>query len=314
MVTRLQSSGRSVLTDEKHISSFSDLMPKPDLKPDLLIKLSSRLQTTLDIEQILEIFFTEIKSAVLVDGMSYSNSNQNFLSSLGKPGVHSCSYRLTTHKDYMGELTFSRSTRFREHELANLEGLISTLVYPLRNSLRYSEALAAAFRDPLTGAGNRIALDKTLSREIELSKRHGTPLSVLMLDMDYFKEINDTYGHSMGDSVLKHVVKIISSCIRQTDMCFRYGGEEFFVMLSSANSSDAQIIAERIRKSISSAKFHHSSKGSFNISASIGSATLYPSDTMYSLCERADQAMYKAKNNGRNQIMTDSEEALMATN
>lgn len=313
MVTRLQNSSRSALTEDKHTSSFSDLMPKPDLRPELLTRLNSRLQTTLDVEQILDIFFNEIKHSVLVDGMSYSNSNQNILINFGKSGIHSCNYRLTTQKDYMGELTFSRSTRFREHELANIEGLISTLVYPLRNGLRYREALAAAFRDPLTGAGNRIALDKTLSREIELSKRHGAPLSVLMLDMDYFKQVNDTYGHSMGDGVLKQVVKIISSCIRQTDMCFRYGGEEFFVMLSNANNSDAQVIAERIRQTIAAATFKHPSKGSFQTSASIGTATLYPSDTMYSLCERADQAMYKAKNSGRNQIMTDNEEALMAT-
>lgn len=314
MVTRLQSSGRSVLTDEKHISSFSDLMPKPDLKPELLTRLSSRLQITLDVEQILEIFFSEIKHSVLVDGISYSNSNQNIMLSFGKSGIHSCSYRLTTQKDYLGELVFTRSTRFREHELANIEGLISTLVYPLRNGLRYSEALAAAFRDPLTGAGNRIALDKTLTREIELSKRNGIPLSALMLDLDYFKSINDTYGHAMGDTVLKEVVDIVSSCVRQTDMCFRYGGEEFFVLLSSADSEDARVIAERIRKAIEATVFEHPTKGSFKVTASLGSATLYPQDTMNTLCERADEAMYKAKNGGRNLVVTDREEALLATN
>lgn len=314
MVTRLQSSSRTALTEDKHIGAFSDLMPKPDLKPELLIKLSSRLQTTLDIEQLLEIFFSEIKSSVLVDGLSYSNSNQNLLSSFGRNAMHSCTYRLTTQKDYMGELTFSRSTRFREHELANIEGLISTLVYPLRNALRYSEALAAAFRDPLTGAGNRIALDKTMNREVELAKRHDIPLSALMLDLDFFKKVNDNYGHAMGDSVLKQVVSIISDSIRQTDICFRYGGEEFLVMLESANSADAQMIAERIRSSIEAATFEHPTKGSFKITTSIGSATLYPTDTMHTLCERADEALYKAKHNGRNQVVSDREESLMATN
>lgn len=314
MVTRLQSSSRAALTEDKHITAFSDLMPKPDLKPELLIKLASRLQTTLELEQILEIFFSELKNAVLVDGICYSNSNQNLLHSIGKEGVHSCSYRLTTNKDYVGELTFSRNTRFREHELANIEGMISTLVYPMRNAVRYGEALAAAFRDPLTGAGNRIALDKTLDREVELAKRHSLPLSVLMLDLDDFKNVNDYYGHAMGDTVLKQVVDSIASCIRQTDMCFRYGGEEFLVMLASADSTDAHRIAERIRVAINKVRFEHKKKGSFNITASIGSATLYPSDSMHTLTERADVALYKAKNNGRNQVVTDREEVMLATN
>lgn len=313
MVTRLQSSGRAALTEDKQITSFADLMPKPDIKPELLLKLSSRLQTTLELEQLLDIFFNEIKPAVLVDSMCYSNSNQNLLNTFGKEGIHTCTYRLTTQKDYMGELTFSRSTRFREHELANIEGLISTLVYPLRNAVRYTEALAAAFRDPLTGAGNRVALDKTLEREIELAKRHSQPLSVLMLDIDHFKNVNDTYGHAMGDEVLKQVVKSISSCIRQTDMCFRYGGEEFLIMLASADSGGAYRIAERIRSSIEGAVFNHE-KGSLSITSSIGSATLYASDSMNSICERADSALYKAKNNGRNQVISDREEALLATN
>jgi diguanylate cyclase (GGDEF)-like protein len=313
MVTRLQSSTRATLTEDKQITPFADLMPKPDIKPELLLKLSSRLQTTLELQQLLDIFFTEMKHAVLVDGMCYSNSNQNLLNSYGKEGIHSCTYRLTTHKDYMGELTFSRSTRFREHELANIEGLISTLVYPLRNAVRYTEALAAAFRDPLTGAGNRVALDKTLEREVELAKRHNQPLSVLMLDIDHFKNVNDTYGHAMGDEVLKQVVKSITACIRQTDMCFRYGGEEFLIMLTSADNEGALRIAERIRRSIEEAVFSHE-KGSLSITSSIGSATLYATDTMHSICERADGALYKAKNSGRNQVITDNQEALMATN
>ena len=306
MVTGLQSSSRATLAEDKHITPFSDLMPKPDIKPELLLKLSSRLQTTLEIEQLLDIFFNEIKHAVLVDGMSYSYSNQNILNNYGEKRIHTCTYRLTTQKDCIGVLTFNRSTRFREHELANIEGLISTLVYPLRNAVRYTEALAAAFRDPLTGAGNRNALDKTLDREVELAKRHNQPLSVLMLDIDDFKSVNDSFGHAMGDEVLKQVVKSITACIRQTDMCFRYGGEEFLIMLTSADNAGAYRTAERIRCSIEEAIFTHK-KGILNITSSIGSATLFASDTMLTIRERADNALYKAKNSGRNQVITDRE-------
>ena len=312
MVTPFHNNGRTALKDEKQVTPFADLLPKPDIKPELLLRMSSKLQTTLDLQQLLEIFFTEMKSAVLVDGMSYQNSNQNLIFNYGKESIHSCNYRLTTKKDYMGELTFTRNTRFREHELANIEGLLSTLVYPLRNALRYTEAIAAAFRDPLTGAGNRVALDKTLEREVELAKRHNQPLSVLMLDIDHFKIVNDTHGHGTGDQVLKQIVRSISTCIRQTDMCFRYGGEEFLIMLSNADTAGAHRIAERIREAIADIPFTHD-EDEFSVTTSIGSATLYGRDSPESLCERADNMLYKAKRMGRNRVITDREEALVAT-
>ncbi|UXD87980.1 GGDEF domain-containing protein [Thalassolituus hydrocarboniclasticus] len=309
MVSPLHSNGRAELQDDKIVSSIGDLAPKPDIRPEVLLKLSGKLQTTLELSQLLEIFFEEIQQAVLVDGISFSHNAQNLLLSYGRNSVHSASYRLQTQQDYMGDLVFHRSTRFREHELANLEGLLTTLVYPMRNALRYHEALAAAFRDPLTGAGNRVALDKTLQREIELTKRHGQQLSILMLDLDHFKLVNDEFGHSMGDKVLKEAVTCITGCIRQTDMCFRYGGEEFLIMLSNAEHAGALRIAERIRMSISALDFSND-KGRLQVTTSIGCATLMMEDSMESLVQRADKALYQAKRNGRNRVICDTDDEL----
>lgn len=308
MVSPLHSNGRAQLREEKAVTSIGDLALKPDLRPELLLKLSGKLQTTLELSQLLEIFFEEIQQAVLVDGLTFAHSANNLLISQGKNSPHSVSYRLQTQQDYMGDLTFHRSTRFREHELANLEGLLTTLVYPMRNALRYYEALAAAFRDPLTGAGNRVALDKTLSREVELAKRHGQQLSVLMIDLDHFKQVNDEFGHSMGDKVLKDAADCMTACIRQTDMCFRYGGEEFLVMLSSADQAGALRIAERIRMSISDMTFENA-KGKLQVTTSIGCATLRGIDNTDSLVQRADTALYEAKHGGRNRVISDADTA-----
>lgn len=311
MVSPLHSNGRAELQDDKVVTTFGDLAPKPDLRPELLLKLTGKLQTTLELSQLLEIFFTEIQQAVLVDGMTYQHRELPLRQSVGRQPPHNVSYELQTQQDYMGELTFHRSTRFREHELANIEGLLTTLVYPMRNALRYHEALAAAFRDPLTGAGNRVALDRTLSREIELTKRHQQNLSILMLDLDHFKLINDHYGHTIGDKVLKEVVGSITQCIRQTDMCFRYGGEEFLIMLSNAEGAGALRIAERIRMSIGDLRFD-SDKGPLQVTASIGCASLVSSDTVESFIHRADKALYKAKNSGRNRVICDVDELPVA--
>ncbi len=308
MVSPLHSNGRAELQDDKVVTSFGDLATRPDIRPELLLRLSGKLQTTLELSQLLEIFFNEIQQAVLVDGLSFTHSGHNLLLNYGRNSVHSANYRVQTRQDYMGDLTFHRSTRFREHELANLEGLLTTLVYPMRNALRYHEALAAAFRDPLTGAGNRVALDKTLSREIELAKRHGQELSVLMLDLDHFKLINDEFGHSMGDKVLQESAICMTDCIRQTDMCFRYGGEEFLILLSNAESAGALRIAERIRQSIARLDVSND-KGQLQVSTSIGCATMHADDNIESLIQRADKALYQAKRRGRDRVVCDTDES-----
>ena len=198
MVNPLHSNGQAELRDDKIVTSFGELAPRPDLNPELLLRLTGKLQTTLDIEQLLEIFFNEIQDALLVAGLPFQHDSQDLRLKQGKQSQHSVSYRLQTQGDYMGELSFHRSTRFREHELANIEGLLTTLVYPVRNALRYHAAIAAAFKDPLTGAGNRAALDRTLQREIELAKRHQQPVPFLILDPDRVKPINHNHAHPPG--------------------------------------------------------------------------------------------------------------------
>ncbi|MDF1762471.1 MAG: GGDEF domain-containing protein [Oleibacter sp.] len=304
MVSPLHTDGRAELRDDKVISPFGDIAPRPDIRPEILLCLAGKLQTTLDLTQLLEIFYEEIQQAVLVDGLTFHYEALGITLSVGRSSPHTSKYRLQTQNDYMGDLSFHRSTRFREHELANVEGLLTTLVYPMRNALRYHEALAAAFRDPLTGAGNRVALDKTLMREVELAKRHDQSLSVLMLDLDHFKRVNDEFGHSMGDMVLKEAVKKITDCIRQTDMCFRYGGEEFLILLSSADQAGALRIAERIRMSIGQMVFSNE-RGKLQVTTSIGSASLLMSDSMEDLVKRADEGLYLAKNLGRNRVISD---------
>ena len=261
-----------------------------------------RLQTSLEFEHLLDLFFHEIQQSVLVDGMSYQPPKVNLTISTGKQSRHKIRYQLQTQDDDMGELVFYRSTRFREQELANLEGLLSTLVYPLRNALHYHSALQASFQDPLTGVGNRAALNHTLEREMELAKRHQQSLAVLMLDIDYFKRINDTYGHCMGDKALKEVANSILHCIRQTDVCFRYGGEEFLVLLNNTSIKGAWVISERIRQYVEQLRFVSDGQ-SFQVSISVGYTNMQPQDTRDSLIHRADTALYQAKNQGRNQVI-----------
>jgi diguanylate cyclase (GGDEF)-like protein len=276
---------------------------------DLRWRLLQALQTSLEMEVLLNIFYDQVQSTVAFDGFSYKLDLLDLDVNLGKQSVHSCSYRLITQQDYLGELTFYRSTRFPERDLAVLEGLLNIIVFPLRNAIRYRDAATAALADPLTGAGNRIALSNTLQREIELAKRYDQSMAVLMLDIDHLSCINERYGQSCGDRTLIHLVQTLRSEIRGSDVVFRHGGEEFVVLLTNTNQSTALDVAERIRKQINRNGVEHRGE-TINVSASIGVSMLHPDDTVTRILERASFAMYNAKSEGRDQVKVCYESAV----
>lgn len=156
-----------------------------------------------------------------------------------------------------------------------------------------------AIKDPLTGLYNRIKTDKTLSLELKRISRTNGSLSLIILDIDNFKAINDNYGHQAGDSVLIELATLIKTSIRESDIAGRWGGEEFLLLCPETNIIGAINLAEKIRQTISSYNF----KIVNNVTASFGVSNYRQADTEYTLIERADKAMYQAKNNGRNCVI-----------
>jgi diguanylate cyclase (GGDEF)-like protein len=171
----------------------------------------------------------------------------------------------------------------------------------MRNTLLYRAATQSALRDPLTDTGNRIAMDQTLQREIELARRHMQPLSLLMLDIDHFKRVNDTHGHSAGDDVLKAVAASIKNQLRNVDMVFRYGGEEFLILLSNTSREAAALVGERLRCA-AQAEDYPADGRTVELTVSLGCSTLLPGESAESLLRRADSALYVAKREGRNRL------------
>ncbi|MCL4316321.1 MAG: hypothetical protein M1527_05715, partial [Gammaproteobacteria bacterium] len=139
-------------------------------------RITATLQTTLDVPKVIEIFAEEARSCVPFDAVAYENSA---VVHLGQAARHSCSYSLTLAGEELGQLVFTRRRHFSASETAQLEDLLCSLVYPLRNALLYHEALKAAFMYPLTGVNNRATMNPTLNREIEMARRHTTPLSLV---------------------------------------------------------------------------------------------------------------------------------------
>lgn len=264
--------------------------------------LVNTLQTTLDIKGQLNIFFNWIKAQVNVDGLGYQHDQHGLRANFGIESQHHCHYRLNSNTEDLGEINFRRSTPFSEEELSQLETSLTSLHYPVRNALQYYVAVQTALRDPLTGTGNRIALDNALHRECQLAERYAQSVSLLIVDIDHFKNINDSYGHSVGDEVLKQVASAIRTVTRETDMTFRYGGEEFVVVLSKTDLLGAELIAERVRRKIEKIPFT-TEAGDIHVTVSLGASKLRQQDKIKDLFDRADQALYKAKNSGRNRVV-----------
>ncbi|MBD0702784.1 MULTISPECIES: GGDEF domain-containing protein [unclassified Pseudomonas] len=264
-------------------------------------QLSQQLQTSLEPQRILGLFFREVQRLVPLDALIYRHSPSDLRLELGQRGHHTLTYNLSHESEYLGELVFRRNQRFTETEQADLESVLSTLLFPLRNALLYRAATQSALRDPLTGTGNRIAMDQTLIREIDMAKRHVQPLSLLMLDIDHFKRVNDSHGHGIGDEVLKDVAEAIKNQLRNVDMVFRFGGEEFLILLSNTSRDAAALVGERLRHA-AQAQDYFAAGTRIELTVSLGCATLLPGESVESLLRRADNALYVAKREGRNRL------------
>ena len=155
-------------------------------------------------------------------------------------------------------------------------------------------------RDALTSLFNRYYFMKQIAHFITIFKRYNEPLSLIFVDVDFFKNINDTYGHQVGDEVLIELASMIKADLRESDSAYRYGGEEFVVISTRTNAKEALVLAERFRKKIEEHAFDKVKK----VTLSLGITELKESDDVISLIKRADDAMYLAKSAGRNQVKT----------
>lgn len=167
----------------------------------------------------------------------------------------------------------------------------------------YQESVSLAVTDGLTKLYNRHYLDTHLKNLLKQAVETGRPLAMLIMDMDHFKQVNDTYGHDVGDEVLRQLAALIVQTIRSADLAARYGGEEFVILMPETDAARAYEGAERIRKIVETTPFKVSHDvGAINKTISIGVSWLEQGDTPESLLKRADNALYQSKNSGRNKV------------
>jgi diguanylate cyclase len=193
------------------------------------------------------------------------------------------------------------ASRVRNEELQQRIATMERETEELHRQLR--ENREQLMRDTLTGARSRLAYDEILAQEMSRYRRYRETFCLAVLDLDYFKQVNDDYGHSAGDKALKLVAELIEGRLRETDYLFRTGGEEFVVLLPRTELEQAAVLVESLRTEVGESGFHHDERP-VAITLSAGLTAVRDEDDAVSLFSRADDAMYRAKKAGRNQLLT----------
>ena len=198
--------------------------------------------------------------------------------------------------------------KLSKRDIDYLEQLTRQAAATINRANTYSTILQYATLDALTNLNNRRQFETRLGQEISITKRQNNPLCAMMVDIDFFKNVNDTHGHAAGDEVLRSVAAIIKEHLRESDIPARYGGEEFAVLLPYTHITEAKIVGERLRKAVEETSITINKdtvdEKQINVTISMGLAEYNKVETGEMLFERADKALYEAKKNGRNQVRT----------
>ena len=196
--------------------------------------------------------------------------------------------------------------KLSKRDIDYLEQLTRQAAATINRANTYSTILQYATLDALTNLNNRRQFETRLSQETAIAERQNNPLCAMMVDIDFFKNVNDTYGHAAGDEVLRQVASIIKEHLRESDIPSRYGGEEFAVLLPYTHLDEAQIVGERLRKAVEDTPItiyqETDEQKDIKVTISMGLAEFDYNETGEVLFERADKALYEAKKNGRNQV------------
>lgn len=255
--------------------------------------LLEQLQTTLDIDKILDIFAMEAARFVNFSGLYFKSQTISKTLVGSKKAKNERQFELKINNEFLGTLSYGLNSPISMSHYKDLKRIHQILLYPLKNALQYSQAMQLAMQDSLTGLGNRRYFDEQLKRAMHNANRNQGQVGLVVGDLNKFKAINDTYGHGVGDKVLKQFANVLLACIRDSDSVFRFGGDEFAIIVENASDYALDIIQNRI-DTISK---ENPLLSKYQVTCSLGTTFMNRADNEHSLFERADQALYRQKMN-----------------
>jgi diguanylate cyclase (GGDEF)-like protein len=273
----------------------------------LELNLSLELQAKLDINSIINTFSHTLKTFVPHSEVKLVTAENSITSNRLEESINKVDHResvdLIFEQTKIGVVTLISEQPVSRWAAIFFRYLTRYLVHPVKNALLIETLTTQTLTDPLTGALNRSALNHDLESSIYASARSHTPFTVVMIDIDFFKKINDNHGHTIGDKVLQDMSSLIQHEIRLSDSFYRYGGEEFTILLHNTNPQHAVKKIEQILTKIREHQFISSQKSTpLKITISAGVSEWQSNDDPESIISRADSALYQSKTNGRDRI------------
>lgn len=253
--------------------------------------LLEQLQTTLDLSKLLDIIAMEAARYINFCGLCFKSQVVSKTLRGSRKAKHERQFELKINDEFIGTLCYGIDNPISIIHYKDLQRIHEIILYPLKNALQYHQAIQLAMQDGLTGLGNRRYFDEQLKRAIHNAKRHHAQVGLVLGDLNKLKAINDSYGHHIGDKVLKQFASILRSCIRDSDSTFRFGGDEFAIIVENASEYALDIIQNRIDNALKNNVF----LAKHQVTCSLGTTFMNRADNEQSLFERADQALYRQK-------------------
>lgn len=295
-----------------HVPSYAGITSKPSwsqMTNTVGPGLVEQLQTSLDLAQQLQIFSMAAGKILPVTSLEMHTAVGIFQAPGSYAASHEYRSMLVLNDQCLAELVYQSENAISPLLQRRLLELETQWLFPLRNALVVTRLQQLALKDTLTGLGNRRFFDDSFSKTVLLAERKQQPCALILLDLDNFKPVNDNHGHHAGDDVLLAVADAMRSTLRISDNLFRFGGDEFAVLLTAEDAYSAELVAHRLVKAI--AQHHICEK--FGVSASAGLAQLQQNENSKLLFARADQALYQAKQSGKNAVRHAQPEPVLTT-
>ncbi|MER2491183.1 GGDEF domain-containing protein [Catenovulum sediminis] len=259
--------------------------------------LAERLHASLDLNRILQTFTDEAAKYIQISGLRFQAEATTVETERFVEGIYEHITELRFNNTTLGYLTYSTYREFEPQDIRMLHNMQSKLVMPIYNGIQFYILQQQAVKDHLTQLGNRAGFDEQFELAIERCIREDQGMTLLVLDLDDFKRANDSFGHEIGDQVLQKFAQILRQSIRKTDLAFRFGGDEFAIILNTADEPVAKRVASRIQTLVAQNPLMQQT----SVSCSIGCAS-WQNETQKQLFRRADHALYDAKTAGKNQL------------
>lgn len=255
--------------------------------------LLEQLQTTLEIDKLLNIFAMEVSNHLDFSGLTFESQNATAAMRGSRKSKVIKLFELKINGELIGVLSYHTNKRIDSAAIAVLNKLHRLIAYPLKNAAMYQNAMSLAMQDSLTRLGNRRHFEQQIYKAMHQARRKHSKLGLIVGDLDKFKAINDTYGHSVGDDVLIEFGNALRECMRDSDSIFRLGGDEFSILVEDADDQALKIIEQRLLQAVK----NNSLLKKYQVACSLGSALFNRIDDEKSFFDRADQDLYRKKMN-----------------